>query len=163
MARHEADREDLMNEATALTRRVECTVANESEPVFAGYRRTGFLSIYFGPDPAYHFDDQGRLRRAFAGGLLYRTQGTTLAQLERQRTEDETVLQRHDLTPEELQAFLATLTNRLTGFAAALQRNDFEVVAQVPAEGNLIDDLLVSLSQIVQDAVALSPPINPRR
>ena len=67
MARNEEDREDLMAEATALAERVELTVPQESDFVTAGFRRTGHLSLYFGQDPAYHFDEEGRLRRAAVG------------------------------------------------------------------------------------------------
>ncbi|MGH7129995.1 MAG: hypothetical protein ACREJB_15520, partial [Planctomycetaceae bacterium] len=75
-----------MREATALARRVEIVCPDETEPVIAGVREDGTLSVYFGADPAYHFDASGRLRRAFAAGCLYRTQGHTLARLLRRRT-----------------------------------------------------------------------------
>ena len=81
MARNESDREDLMREAVALVRRVECETGNENDSVISGFRKCGSLSLYFGPDPVYHFDDSARLRRAFGEGFLYRTQGTTLARI----------------------------------------------------------------------------------
>jgi predicted DCC family thiol-disulfide oxidoreductase YuxK len=163
MSRHEADREDLMKEATALMRRVECLIPNEPEPVFAGYRRNGFLSIYFGPDPVYHFDDECRLRSVFADGLLYRSQGTTLARLERERTADESILRRHDLTPQELENFLTSMTNRLSVFADALQNHDFQIVSQIPQQATLIDDLSTSLANILRGRVILSSSINRQR
>src|SRR5262245_19900425 len=106
MSRHEADREDLMAEATALARRVKLSVPGEVERVVAGFRATGRLSIYFGGEPVYHFDAEGRLRRAFVNGLLYRTQGTTLARLRRERSAEVTELRRRDLSPTELRQFL---------------------------------------------------------
>ena len=83
MARQEVDREDLIAEAVALRRRIELALPGCDNPVVAGYRSTGALSLYFGADPVYQFDERGRLRRAFVGGHLYRTQGTTLAELTR--------------------------------------------------------------------------------
>ena len=69
MARHEEDREDLMKEATALVRRIEIQLNNDPEPVFAGYKRTGYLSIYLTPDRVYHFDEQNFLRRAVSKSI----------------------------------------------------------------------------------------------
>src|SRR5688572_26999220 len=69
MSRRESDREDLLREATALVERVELLVPGEGEPVVAGFRRDGSLSVFFGPEAVYQFNSAGELRRAFAGGL----------------------------------------------------------------------------------------------
>ncbi|NQV28579.1 MAG: hypothetical protein HQ518_29855 [Rhodopirellula sp.] len=113
MARNESDREDLIREATALRNRVEWQIPGEAEPVFAGIRSNGSLSVYFGPDPVYQFSTAGSLRRAYAGGFLYRTQGSTLARLKRNRSTETTTLLRNDLNADELEAFLATMDDRL--------------------------------------------------
>jgi hypothetical protein len=113
MARQESDREDLMREATALVRRVELDVPGEPEPVVCGFHADGRLSVYFGSDPVYHFDPEGRLRRAFVDGHLFRTQGTTLACLTRVRTHAVTELRRRDLNPEELAAFFREMRGRI--------------------------------------------------
>jgi hypothetical protein len=85
MARTEADREDLMAEAVALVRRVELALPGQDEPLVCGFRRDGSFSVYVGQDPVFHFDSRLRLRRAYRGGKLYRTQGDTLAELTRVR------------------------------------------------------------------------------
>jgi hypothetical protein len=113
MARNEADREDLIREATALRNRTEWQLPDESEPVFVGVRSDGSLSIYLGPDPVYQFSAAGGLRRAYVDGFLYRTQGATLAKLNRERSADQTVLSRSDLNSDELSRFLATMDERL--------------------------------------------------
>ena len=113
MAQNESDREDLMAEATALRRRVELQVPSETEHTIAGFRDDGRFSLYFGPDPVYHFDGEGGLRRAYLDGKLYRTQGTTLARLTRNRTEQATLLRRNDLSELELQEFLHAMRCRL--------------------------------------------------
>ena len=41
MSRHESDREDLMQEATGLARRVEWQVPFIDEPVVAGFKKNG--------------------------------------------------------------------------------------------------------------------------
>ena len=132
MARREEDREDLMAEATALVRRTEVVGPGYDEPVVIGFRRDGGLSLYFGADPAYHLDPEGRLKRAYRGGLLYRTQGETLAELTRERTEAETILRRRDLPPDELGPFLAEMAGRLTTLLVQQDRGDLAVARQVP-------------------------------
>jgi hypothetical protein len=113
MARSESDREDLIREATALRNRVEWQLPDEIEPVFAGVRSDGSLSIYFGADPVYQFTAAGGLRRAYVGGFLFRTQGTTLAKLNRERSTEETALLRRDLNTDELSQFLARMDEQL--------------------------------------------------
>lgn len=132
MARTESDREDLIAEATALVRRAEIATAGFAGPVVVGFRRDGGLSVYFGADPAYHFDPDGRLKRAYRNGLLYRTQGETLAELNRERTPAETVLRRRDLSGEELRAFLDDMADRLSALLAAIEDGRAAVVRQVP-------------------------------
>ncbi len=105
MARHEADREDLVKEATAYVIRGELLIPDWEQPLFIGFRKTGAFSFYFGPDPVYQFDPQARLRRAFVAGKLYRSQGHILCSMYRHRTETETALMRTDLTIEQTHFF----------------------------------------------------------
>lgn len=132
MARQETDPEDLFSESTALVRRAELAGRGLAEPVVVGFRRDGGLSVYFGPDPAYHFDPAGRLKRAYRGGRLYRTQGETLAELTRERTPKETALRRRDLRPEECEAFLAEMVGRVTSLGARRGRGEVRVTRQFP-------------------------------
>ena len=120
MARNEQDREDLVREATGLKNRIEWNVPGEPEPVVTGLKSSGNLSLYFGQDPVYQFDVAGQLRRAYVNGFLYRTQGTTLARIHRERTEAETSLMRYDLTPNELSDVLTSMTARVASLREAL-------------------------------------------
>jgi len=113
MARQESDREDMIREATALRNRVEWQLPGEPEFVFSGVRSCGSLSVYFGTDPVYQFSAAGGLRRAYADGFLYRTQGTSLARLHRERSTEQTVLLRTDLNENELSQFLGRMDERL--------------------------------------------------
>ncbi len=146
MARHEADREDLMAEATALRERVELELPGESEHVVAGFRDNGGCSIYFGPDPVFHFDDGGGLRRAFVAGDLYRSQEKTLARLTRTRTGSAVHLVRHDLDPAELTRFIAGMRDHLQRLDDALAGGAARVVQQVPADQDFRPRLLAVLS-----------------
>lgn len=112
MALNEQDREDLMREATAYYPRAEISVEHELEPVFWGQKKNGHYSFYFGGDPVYQFDQHGCLRRAFLDGFLYRTQGETLARLNRERNANESILSRKDLTGTETTELLGKMAHR---------------------------------------------------
>ena len=163
MARHEADREDLMHEATALQRRCELRVPGLTETVIAGSRAGGRLSIYFSPDPVYHFDEALRLRRAYAGGFLYRTQGTTLARLSRNRTETATELIRYDLDESELARFRTEMCQHLEGLSQALRSATATLLQSVPERDDLRPELLVWIEQILTAGAPLAPSIKGKR
>ena len=162
MVRQEVDRDDLFREAAALIERAEFEVPGMAEPVTAGRRKAGGWSIYFGADPCFHFDEQGRLRRAFAEGRLYRTQGRTLAKLERVHTPDETELRRRDLTPEELASFLESARRRLAELRTAVQQHAIQVQRVFPPDAAVSDGLERALRQVLDPALRLAPPINGR-
>jgi len=161
MAREESDREDLMREATALVRRAELSYAGlaDENPVIAGFRRDGRLAVYFGPDPVYQFDEKRRLRRAYAEGFLYRTQGETLARLSRNRTRAQTELIRYDLNPDELKTFLDSAKTRLLDLREAILAGTVEIRAQIPTDGDLLGDLERALTEILDRNLPLAPPI----
>jgi len=164
MARTESDREDLMAEAVALVRRVELRVPDRDEIVVAGFRANGWLSIYFGPDPMFQFEARGRLRRAFVGGLLYRTQGTTLAQLRRERTEIETTLLRRDLTEQQLVKFRNEMLRAVTSLREPLTHGQTVLLRQCPVDDDrLLDDLMAGLDRVLNTSEFLAPPISGKR
>jgi hypothetical protein len=163
MSRHEADREDLFAEATALTTRIELMLPGDTQPVVAGCRPTGAWSIYFGGDPCYHFDADRRLRRAFAGGDLYRTQGDTLARLNRERTDDEIVLQRSDLRPAERAAFVEHMQARLSTLLRALQSGEAIGRRRHPEGANVQSELQSAIERILAMRGELAPAIAARR
>ncbi|MFN9976174.1 MAG: hypothetical protein ACK58T_40380, partial [Phycisphaerae bacterium] len=111
--KNEADREDLIREAVALTERAELQAVSFSEIITVGYRTTGAFSVFVGQDPVYQFDPDYRLRRAYVNGFLFRSHETTLARMIRQRTEEQTLLIRSDLLPEELAGFRLKMLNQL--------------------------------------------------
>lgn len=162
MARQEADREDLLAEATALVRRAELRIAGEPSLIVAGVRDNGCWSIYFGSDPVFHFDAHGQLRRAFFDGKLLRTQGTTLARLTRVRTDSTTTLQRRDLDAAELDEFLTTMKQRLRALADSLL-NNAEILRRVPLEDDLRPALLDHIECVLKNKSALAPAFKGKR
>ncbi|MFT5322887.1 MAG: hypothetical protein ACI8P0_000730 [Planctomycetaceae bacterium] len=155
MARNESDREDLIREATAMRNRVEWQVPGESEPVFAGIRSDGSLSVYFGQDPVYQFTSSGQLRRAYAEGFLYRTQDKTLARLSRDRSTDQMVLARSDLNSEELSQFLVRMDDRLTRLSLSIADGSAIQLRSV-SDGEAAD-----YQSLIESAINASPRLAP--
>lgn len=120
MTRAESDREDLMREAVALTERIEVQCAGFEELITIGFRSHDAISLFIGQNSVYQFDPDARLRRAYVAGDLFRSQHTTLARLTRHRTEEQTVLRRHDLTDEETAAFQIAMKRVLSPLWVAL-------------------------------------------
>jgi hypothetical protein len=131
MPRNESDREDLLREATALVERVELRVAGMEESIVAGFRRDGAASFFFGADPVYQFNAAGELRRAFVGGLLYKTNGGRLVAMRRERTAEAVELHSRQLDVAETATFLSQAEAALDGLKSALAAKQFEVVGQV--------------------------------
>ena len=162
MALHEVHREDLFAEATALVRRIEWTMPGEAEPVVAGCRASGAWSFYFGPDPCYHFDPAGRLRRAFVADRLYRTQGRTLAQLTRHRAQGKVELQRCDLSARDCREFLSQMRARLAALRRAVADEAAVRRRCQPTDQNLQAELCAAIQQIIAADPAIAPPIPTR-
>lgn len=139
MARLEHDREDLLAEATALVERMELRLPHEAEPVVLGMRRDGCLSIYFGADPALHFNAAHQLRRAYCGGELLKAERGQLVGLHRERTATEVQLVRHERDAAAQGQLLATWQSRVEQLQAALERGEGQVMRCVPAELPALD------------------------
>lgn len=163
MAINEDDREDLLREAVALVPRAELHVHGLPELLTAGFRSNGMLSLYFGQDPMYQFDQSGRLRRAFEGGLLFRTAGATLSRLQRVRSEDTVTLLRHDLHPQELTEFRSRMQQQLATLQTALENESVTVVRCVPENQDWTSLLLESLTKVSNVTPWLATPIVARR
>jgi hypothetical protein len=154
VARDEHHREDLLAEATALVERAELTLAGDAEPIVAGFRRDGSLSIYFGDDPAFHFNSAGELRRAYNRGRIYKAERRKLVALERRRVTGEVQLIRHEMTADEASAFLKELGERIKHVQSALAQGDWRLVGQVPASSDVVARIRRWLEHVV-----LPPPI----
>jgi hypothetical protein len=159
MARHEADKEDLLSEATALVERVELSLFSRQSGVTltAGFRSDGAASIFFGADPVYHFNAAGELRRAYCDRLLFKANHGRLISLRRVRTEVEVRLLRHELSDAEQTAFLGHMQTALCELATALTRNEFKMIGQVPKDVDVIGRLKAWLAQQDFTKIAAAP------
>jgi hypothetical protein len=163
MARHESAREDLMQEATGLARRAEWQVPFFSEPVVAGFKKNGACSVYFGAEPVLQFDASGGLRRAFLEGFLFRTQGTTLARLRRNRTDTASELLRHDLDEGELATFRVQVCSWLHQLLQSIVQGEAVRLRQVPEQGDVVLDVCVLLRRVLSNGLPLAAAIPGKR
>lgn len=158
MAGKEEDREDLLAEASALIDRIELQLPTESgnddEFVFAGYRSNGFFSIYFGQNRLYQFDKDGRLRRAYIAPDLYRAAYGKLSQLKRRRTEQQTVLERTDLSSQQSLEFVSNMKHHFNILQSHLNRRDCNVHRFVLSDLDTTQvDLLRRISASIQSII----------
>ena len=155
MASHEADREDLLRQATALVERVELRYCGCTEPVVAGFRRDGSASFFFGVDPVFQFTAAGALRRAYQRGLLYKADRGRLRELARERTANEVVLRSRELSDSEARALCEGARTQLRVLAETLRAGEFELLGQVPAGGQVVERTLVWLA-VLPEALAIA-------
>ena len=161
--RVESDREDLLAEAVNLRERIELRVPGLEEVVTIGCNDLGHWSFYFGAEPMYRFDGEGRLRRAVRGGKLYRTQGGTLAELERVRLESETQLQRRDLSPTEAEGFLVEVQVHLQQLHRAYTSDRCPVLREVGTQADFPARLAAQLSRFATEPITLAPALATKR
>ncbi len=163
MAANESDREDLMREAVALPERTELRVAGFDRLITIGFRVNLWMSVFIGQDPVYQFDADGRLRRGFVNGVLFRSQHQTLARLERIRTSGQTQLLRHDLNTDELAAFRSTMNELLLVVAKQIREGRCDVVRVVPETSDLRIRIVAALDAVANAEYWLSPEIRKRQ
>ncbi len=148
MARNEANREDLLREATALVRRGEFVLPGYEEPVTIGFRRDGAGSIFIGADTVYQFNAQGELRRGYLGGKLLKAQLGKLVEMTRVRSETAVELQSRVLSPEENALVISQMQSALALVATALQDPAATLRGQVPADGEILPQVLGWLASL---------------
>ena len=134
MARQESEREDLLREATALVERVELRLPEQPESIVAGFRRDGSASFFFGQSPVYQFNSRRELRRAYVGGLLYKTDKGQLVEMRRERTAVAVELRSRPLRDDESAKFLVDAESWLSSLRDALVVGTAGVIGQVPIE-----------------------------
>ena len=161
--RIESDREDLLAEAVNLRERIELQVPGIDSPVTIGCNDLGHWSFYFGPEPMYRFDAESRLRRAVRGGKLYRTQGAILAELTRVRTEQETQLERRDLSPSEVETFLAEVRSHLQQLNREYTAGRCQTLRQVGENADFTARLAAALNRFNDEPITLAPALATRR
>jgi hypothetical protein len=143
VARDAHDREDLLRDARALSPRVELVVGHGSEAftLFAGFRGKS-LSLYFGQDRVYHFNDRGELRRAYLDDVLLKAEQGRLVAMRRERSASEVALVSRELSVEEAAALVEELACRLRGLGEILAAGAYELVGEEPSGSGAIERLV---------------------
>ncbi|WP_428308696.1 hypothetical protein [Lacipirellula sp.] len=161
MARDAHDREDLLRDARGLSPRVELVVGGASEAftLFAGFRGES-LSLYFGQDRVYHFNDRGELRRAYLDGVLLKAEQGKLVAMSRERSASAVAFVSRELPAEEVRRLLDELKDRLRAFSEALAAGAYELVGEEPLGSGVIERL-VGWLRANEDAIrtAVSPRV----
>jgi hypothetical protein len=167
MAQQESPREDLLREATALIERLELVPRagsssrpeshNSDSPIVAGFRAGGGLSIFFGEDPAYHFNAAGELRRAYVDSLLYKAINGELVSLSRIRSAEQVELRSHKLSAPEQAAFIQRISKRLSDLVTDIAANSIVAREQVPPDNDVLDRLRTWLANHLDLQIASRP------
>lgn len=161
MAREIHEREDLLRDATALVPRIQLRLMRDTSPleVFAGFRGES-LSLYFGDDPVYHFNAAKELRRGFVDDRLIKAEKGKLIAWSPDRNDERTDMLRHDLTEAEQQKFCAAMLEWIDWLRAELSVERFEVVGQVPPDGDALSRLLQWSASFDNVKIAKSPRVS---
>ena len=152
MAREEYEREDLLRDATAFVRRIEFRSPNGHQ-IFAGFRRTGAVSLFLDQDPVYHFNSRGQLRRAFASDRLFKAVDGLLLTMRRERYGGEVQLISRPLDESELAEFLATMRTRMERLQAELRGGQLRVVGRVPEDAEVGAELAEWLTHLLSGPI----------
>ena len=161
MSRKTEDREDLIRDAKAYSRRVEfCLDLHRLRTiVFAGFRTNGAVSIYFDTDPVYHFNPLGELRRAFVDNQIIKAEQRRLVRWSTRRTETQVEMLRDVLPETQQKEFCRTVHGTLHALHQGLCKSKPEMTRQVPAEGDVIADLQTWLASPQEVRIADSPRV----
>jgi hypothetical protein len=160
LARNAHPREDLLCDARGLVPRVLIRAEFEGVPVevLFGFRGDA-LSIYFGGDPAFHFNSRGDLRRAFVGDRIIKAERGQLVSLTPKRSSDQTALMAMVMSSAAVSALLNDLRQRLSILAGLLAKNDATVLGCQPEDADPLPRILSWLAAHSQPAIALSPRV----
>ena len=104
MAIEEQDREDLLRDGRMMPVRGETIL--DDVTVLIGFRSHGQLSLYFGSQQVFQFDQSQSLRRVYLNGRRFAAQQGRLVELIRQSRGGRVELIRQDVGEDDLQLVL---------------------------------------------------------
>ncbi len=163
MASQSQDREDLLRDATAFTTRLQLHVpcGERLTEVFAGFRIGGAASFYFDQDPVYHFNNAGKLRRAFVDGYLVKAEEGRLVRLHRQRSDSESAMIRDEMTSGEQHDFCQKVLRELHQLLQIMRAGEYTLEGQVVANENEEAEvrLTVYLERLQEITIADTPRV----
>jgi hypothetical protein len=147
---HETEAACLLRTGVQYGRRAGLK-AGAGDPIFVGVKQ-GTLSIYFGDEPIYHFDLEGRWQRAYIAGIHYRKAlDGSIDAIDRVREGPNMVLQRRSLRYSEAVDLDDAVRSMALGLLDRLCRPAVEMID--PPEGIrgfATDDLREHLDRVVR-------------
>ena len=160
MARDVHEREDLLRDAVALSPRIQIRLDDSpATEVFAGFRGN-CLSVYFGSSPVYHFNASGDLRRAYVDDRLIKAEKGRIVALRRVQSTRRSELLRTTWDESRVASFLTQLHERLSALSEALASGAYEIVGQVPNDGDALKRLQERLILLEHPRIADSPHVD---
>jgi len=151
LAREESAKEDLLRQATGLSPRAAWRIG-ESEIVI-GFRTAAAISIFFGEDPVFQFNDAGQLRRGFLNGILLKADRGFLVKMSRHRTDHSVELRSHQCSLEEQEAIVQLASGRISQIATQLREGSQILIGEEPPQSDVeqrfldwVDQFLDTLS-----------------
>jgi hypothetical protein len=156
MARNQSDREDLLGEATGLVERIELEIADRDEPIVAGYRANGALSVFFGAGLVYQFNTLDELRRSFADACPITTKAGKLVVMRRVEEANRTVLRSRVFSDVEHCEFLSQAGVELANLEQHLSDQTFRIVGQVPADADIVARLRSDLIRMIAQPIRIA-------
>ncbi|WP_152052946.1 hypothetical protein [Tautonia marina] len=148
MSQAETEAQALLRSGALYPERVGLQ-PNHGDLIFFGVKH-GAISLYFGNEPSYHFDLEGRWLRCYVhpSHLLRRLDGSTQA-IDRPRVNHQMLLNRRTLDPAEAAALDASIRQMALGLIARLDSGDVTLIPPpAPARSIAPDQLRELLSRI---------------
>lgn len=132
MALNEKDREDLLRDGKNMVYRGECLI--DGCTVLVGFRPAGQMSLYWGADPVFQFNQSGQLRRVFFDGQRLAAESGVLEKLVRQSRGGRVELARIPLE----ESAVGEILKRAATCAAQIERcaGDLDTSWRVVGEGD---------------------------
>lgn len=179
MAIHPERRENLLEEATAFTRRwlfrfsaaskdkfpnwsgmepnaVESNGTAENDraswELFLGCRAPGGVAVHFDIDPVLQFNAEGQLRRLYWAGQRYAAESGRLLRLQRESLGGPIRFTEHPLDPATEQQLCAACLERLAAAADMIRQRQYDSVGCIPSppDAEALADSLASAAATLQ-------------
>lgn len=135
MAKQQQPKEDLIRDATALVQRIELRIA--ADTITIGFRDNGAASLFHNDEPAYHFNSENQLRRAYDNGLIKSVDGR-LIKMVREHSEESVQLKSKPLTDQEQEEFLDRLATSCDSIQAAIKNGECTATRQFPEDADVL-------------------------
>lgn len=134
MAHQNRDRENLLQEATALVERIEITIGPDRKRIVVGFRPNGACSFFFDSEPVFQFNSKMQLRRAYVDGKLIGATAGTLSVLKRFRQRGRVMIEQQILETTDVEALVVQAQEHLAHLEQVLRNGSFVSEEQVPSE-----------------------------